>query len=125
MISFIKNYKADTIGIINSSICVIHCIATPLLLAFGVGFMANPFFKYLFLIIAFLSIFKTTQALTSGKIATLLWVSFWGFSFSTLLEDEYTWLQYSSYCFALLIIIGHIINIRHCKKCSLKTENEG
>ena len=124
MISYIKINKADTVGILNSSLCIIHCVATPLLLSFGSGFLSNPFLEYLFLIIAFISIYKTTNAVTNRKIVMLLWVAFWGFLFSTLFEDEYSWLQYSSYFFALLIIIGHILNIRHCKKCSVKTENE-
>lgn len=47
-----KINKADLIGILSSSICLVHCLATPLLVAFGVGFITNPFFKYLFLIIS-------------------------------------------------------------------------
>lgn len=45
-----KINKADLIGIASSTICLVHCIATPLLIAFGAGFITNPVFKYLFLI---------------------------------------------------------------------------
>jgi hypothetical protein len=119
-----KINKADLIGILSSSICLVHCVATPLLIAFGAGFITNPFFKYLFLIISFVSIFKATENITSKKISLLLWISFWGFLFSTLFQEEYEWLHYSGYVFAILIIIGHILNIKHCRECSKLNENE-
>ena len=58
MINSSKINKADFIGIVSSSICLVHCITTPLLIAFGTGFITNPIFKYLFLIISFVSILK-------------------------------------------------------------------
>jgi hypothetical protein len=119
-----KINKADLIGILSSSICLLHCLATPLLIAFGAGFITNPFFKYLFLIISFVSIFKATENITSKKTSLLLWISFWGFLFSTLFQEEYEWLHYSGYLFAILIIIGHILNIKHCRECSKQNENE-
>jgi hypothetical protein len=119
-----KINKADLIGILSSSICLLHCLATPLLIAFGAGFITNPFFKYLFLIISFVSIFKATENITSKKTSLLLWISFWGFLFSTLFQEEYEWLHYSGYLFAILIIIGHILNIKHCRECSKLNENE-
>ncbi len=119
-----KINKADLIGILSSSICLVHCVATPPLIAFGAGFITSPFFKYLFLFISFVSIFKATENITSKKISLLLWISFWGFLFSTLFQEEYEWLHYSGYLFAILIIIGHILNIKHCRECSKQNENE-
>jgi hypothetical protein len=106
MISTSKISKADFIGIVSSSLCLVHCIATPLLIAFGAGFITNPVFKYLFLIISFVSIFKATGNNKNTKIASLLWVSFWGFLFSSLFQEKYEWLHYSGYFFAVLIIMG-------------------
>ena len=114
MISTSKINIADLIGIVSSSLCLVHCIATPLLIAFGAGFITNPFFKYLFLIISFISIFKATENITSKKKSLLLWVSFCGFLFSILFQEEYEWLHFSGYFFAILIIIGHILNIKYC-----------
>jgi len=122
MINSKKYNIADFIGIASSSICLVHCIATPLLIAFGLKLFTEPAFTYLFLILSFVSIFKATEKITTTKIALLLWVSFWGFLFSTLFHEEYEWLHYTSYLFSVLIIIGHILNIKHCKSC--KNENE-
>lgn len=124
MINTTKSYKADIIGILSSSICLVHCIATPLLIAFGANYLTNPFFKYLFLIISFVSIFKATEKISKLKIALLLWVSFSGFLFSTLFQEEYHWLHYTGYFFAILIIVGHILNIKYCKQCSNHNHNE-
>lgn len=114
----LKKYNiADFVGITSSIICLVHCIATPLLIAFGVGFMTNPFFKYLFLVISFVSIFKSTEYTTNMKNALFFWISFFGFLFSTLFQENYHWLHYVGYFFAILIITGHILNIKHCRKC--------
>jgi hypothetical protein len=112
-----KYKKADLIGILSSSICLVHCIATPLLVIYGIGFSTNPIFKYLFLIISFVSIFKATENSTNYKISILLWLSFFGFLFSNFFHEEYHWLDYFEYLFAVLIIFGHVLNIKHCKHC--------
>jgi hypothetical protein len=113
---------ANLIGIVSSSICLVHCVATPLLIAFGVEYIINTIFKYVFLILSFASIFKATENVTNTKNAILLWVSFWGFLFSTLFQEEYEWLHYSGYFFTILIIVGHILNIKHCNQCSKHNE---
>lgn len=124
MIKTTKINKADIIGILSSSICIVHCVATPLLIAYGIGFMTNPKFKYLFLIISFVSIFKASENVKHPQIALLLWFSFLGFLFSNLFHEEFHWLDYFEYFFAGLIITGHILNIKHCKQCSQIDENE-
>lgn len=124
MIRTTGNYKADIAGILSSSFCLVHCVATPFLVSFGAGFLTNPFFRYLFLTISFVSIFKATKNLSSRKIALLLWISFLGFLFCTLFQEAYEWLHYPGYLFAILIIIGHLLNIKHCSECSKQSENE-
>jgi MerC mercury resistance protein len=124
MIKRIKFNKADLIGIISSSICLVHCLATPLLIGLGMGFISNPFFKYSFLVISFVSIYKATENISNKKIISLLWVSFLGFLFSSILQEEHHWLHYSEYLFALLIILGHILNIRYCRSCVKQDKNE-
>lgn len=112
--------KADFIGIVSSSVCLVHCILTPLLLATGASFFASSFFNFPFLILSFASVYKATEFDTHTGIALLLWTSFWGFLFSTLFREDYHWLHYSGHLFAVLLIAGHILNIRQCRKCSEK-----
>lgn len=113
-----KSIYTDSIGIISSTLCLVHCIATPLLIALGFGYFSTPFITYIFLIIAFIAIYKTTKNNKHIKNSSFLWTSFWGFVFSNLLKEEFEFLHYFEYFFGFLIIIGHINNIRICKKCN-------
>jgi hypothetical protein len=117
-------HKADIIGIVSSSICLIHCIGTPLLIAFGAGFVANSMFTYFFLIISFVAIFKSTENSTNKILSCILWCSFLGFLISTLFEEKYYWLHYAGYFFTILIIVTHLLNIRHCRQCSNHNHNK-
>lgn len=125
MINTKKYNYADFVGIASSSICLVHCIATPILIVCTKNCCdENPVLKYTFLIVAFISIFKTTENATKTKTALLLWVSFWGFLFSTLFQEEYNWLHYLAYFFSASIIVGHILNIKYCKQCKNNNCNE-
>jgi len=118
MISTFKINKADLIGILSSSICLVHCIASTLIIVCSESCCEDPVYKYIFLSISFISIYKATENITNAKIALLLWISFFGFLFSTLFQEQIYWLNYSRYLFTVLIITGHILNIKDCKECS-------
>ncbi|TDL99562.1 MAG: hypothetical protein C4K58_06630 [Flavobacteriaceae bacterium] len=111
MIVTFKANKADLIGILNSSFCLIHCIATPILMAFGFGVLANPAFEYVFLLVCFFSIFRATQCSKNDKTSVFLWICFWGFVVCTLFQDEFFWLEFVGYFFSILIVLGHLFNI--------------
>ncbi|MFN6075397.1 MAG: MerC domain-containing protein [Fluviicola sp.] len=117
------NYS-DIVGILSSSLCLVHCLATPILLAVGAAFFTHHFVAYFFLFISFISIYKTTLHSDNIKINLLLWLSFFGFTFSNILHDDFHWLLYLSYFFSVLIIIGHILNIKYCKECAKNNANE-
>lgn len=108
---------ADVFGIISSSLCIIHCLAMPILIATGVGFLSNDWVSYLFLLLSFLSISKVSYVNTSRKNIFILWFSFLGLLIITFLHDTYEWMHTLSYFFALGIIIGHILNIKQCNTC--------
>ncbi len=116
-----KTYRlADITGIINSSICIVHCIATPLLISLGAYYLESPIFAYVFIAIAFVTIVRASKRTTSIKIKTALWIGFVGLSTSLLLEETWAGFEYTGYTFSALLIISHIINIKHCKKCNEK-----
>jgi hypothetical protein len=123
--SFPKKAKrfGNIIGICSSSICLIHCLATPLLLTLGLHSLTSPWTKYVFIFIAFLAIYKTTIHSPFYKIAILLWVSFWIFLFSLLFENTYPILEYPGLLASVGIITGHILNIRYGKRCKAQDSN--
>jgi len=117
MISSEKTKFVNLIGIASTSICLIHCIAAPLIVMLGAGYFTQPFVTYIFLSVSFIAIFNITQKASNSKISLLLWVSFCGFLFCTLFQEQYEWLHFPGYLFASMIIIGHILNIKYCKSC--------
>ncbi len=110
--------KFDFVGIVNSTICTVHCIATPVLIGLGATFLESLIFAYLFVAIAFVSIFIAAKKTTSIKIKTALWISFVGLAVSLLLEDKWEGFEYTGYLFSTSTIITHIVNIKHCRKCN-------
>jgi MerC mercury resistance protein len=111
--------NSNNIGIINSSICLLHCIATPILIGLGASFLTHPIFTYLFIVIAILSAFMATKKTQSLYIKAALWIGVIGFGACLLLEDAWKGFEYLGYAFSLAIIVTHIINRKHCKKCEV------
>jgi hypothetical protein len=124
MLKIQKRNVPDLIGVATSSLCLIHCIAMPVLIALGAGYFSHAYIKYAFLLISFFSIYRATEKNSFQKQHLLLWAAFWGFLMSNLFHEEYTCLVYTEYFFALLIIVGHVLNIRYCKTCVVDQEDE-
>lgn len=116
MIQTNKIYWADKLGAISAFLCIIHCLAVPTLLSMGMGFLKNPIVTILFVIVAFISIFKTTNKTTSKGTKLFLWFSFAGFVTSIFLEESAPIFEYLMFLFSGFIIAGHIYNARHCLK---------
>jgi hypothetical protein len=66
--------------------------------------------------IAFISIYKTTKGNFIQAISVFLWVAFIGFVISLLLEKHAEIFEYGMFVFSILIIVGHIYNMRNCLK---------
>jgi hypothetical protein len=126
MNSSYKLKKADFLGILSSSICLVHCITTPLLIAFGTSFISSDLFKYMFLILSFWAVLSTTKNQKPTKIVILLWISFFGFSFSNLFQERYDYLHYTGYFFTILLIFGHLLNSKqyYRSNCNLNQYQE-
>ena len=114
----ISTIFSNCLGIAGSFLCLIHCLASPLLMIIGMNFLLNPYVKYIFLMMSFGAIYDATRHNTDIKTASFLWVSFTIFLFSTLFMEEFEWLHIISYISSVLVIIGHIINLIKCKKCN-------
>jgi hypothetical protein len=111
-------HKADVVGIIASSLCLLHCIATPLLLAMGAAFFTHPIITYLFLVVSFFAIYKSSQKPTHTIIRWLLWLHFGGYLLAVVLHETLHTPEVFSYVFATLIILTHVSNIAYCKYCN-------
>lgn len=111
-----KIYWADKLGAISAFLCIIHCLAIPAFLALGVSFLNNPIIAFLFVLTAFISIYNTTKGKFTKGISLYLWFSFIGFVGSIIFEERAEIFEYTMFIFSLLIILGHLYNIRNCLK---------
>ncbi|WP_179319411.1 MerC domain-containing protein [Winogradskyella helgolandensis] len=116
MIQTKKIYWADKLGAISAILCIIHCLAVPALLSLGKGFISNPIIAYLFIAIAFVSIYKATNGRFLKPISIFLWLAFIGFFISMLLENQAEVFEYTMFLFSGLIILGHLYNMQYCNK---------
>jgi len=129
--------KSDSIGVLASMICLVHCIATPFI------FIAQAcsssccestpiwwkWIDYLFLIISFVAVYYSTKLTTNKKISLELWLS-WVALFLIILNEKIQLIhlpEYSIYIPALSLIILHIYNKKfcHCKDDKCCTTNPG
>ena len=111
-----KIWWSDKLGVISAFICLIHCLAVPSLLAMGISFLGNPIITFLFILIAFISIYKTTKGNSIQAGSVFLWVAFLGFVISMLLEERAKIFEYAMFTFSIFIISGHVYNMRNCLK---------
>ena len=118
-------YKPDNLGAFASSICLIHCLATPFL------FIAQScsttccettpiwwqWIDYLFLIISFFAVYRSTKTTSNKNIKPLLWIS-WSFLFIAIATEKLHFIhipEFIKYTAGLSLIVFHIYNIKYCK----------
>ncbi|WP_299311685.1 MerC domain-containing protein [uncultured Aquimarina sp.] len=115
--------KPDSIGAIASTLCLIHCIATPLIFIVQSSSMTCcngvpawwGSIDYLFLIISFFAIYHSTQTTSKNWIKTSLWLSF--LSLATIIVNEKnTWFYLDEkliYVPTIALIVLHLYNKKY------------
>ena len=122
--------KPDAIGAIVSTLCVVHCLLTPLLFV-AQSYTAThsheaPFWwknlDYLFILISIIAVYESTKKSTNKLIKAGLWMS-WIILFLLILNEKLVWIELDeiiTYCVALTLSMLHIYNLNYCQ---CKTEN--
>ena len=122
--------KPDTIGAIVSTLCVVHCLLTPLLFV-AQSYTAThsheaPFWwknlDYLFILISIIAVYESTKKSTNKLIKAGLWMS-WIMLFLLILNEKLVWIELDeiiTYSVALTLSMLHIYNLNYCK---CETEN--
>ena len=119
------NIKYDSIGIIASSLCMIHCIITPFIFVAKacteVCCSETPVWwqmiDYAFLIISFLAIYYITKKNKSIWFKVLFWLP-WAILFLTLLNHSFVFFHMHKnfiYIPAFTIVILHLYNLKYGK----------
>lgn len=113
--------KADYIGILGSLLCIVHCLAMPVLAlgsAFGhdhhmhIGFLS---LDYLFILINAAAVYFATREHRSVFVRILLWFALLLFAVSLIFEERNVVFQWLGYLGSALLITGHVINLYICQ----------
>ena len=125
----ILDKKSDELGVLSSTLCMLHCLATPfLLMAVPSSSIINSgspgwwsWLDIVFLAISFFAIFKTVQQSTLRWLQTSLIVSGIILSFLILNERfEVVEIPFDMvYLPAFALVVLHLINRRRCR-CQAK-----
>ncbi len=109
--------KADYIGITGSLLCIIHCLATPILLltvnfaheSLKVGYLS---LDYVFIVVNIFAVYHATKHAHSVVIKRALWSFLVLFTACLLLEEVSETFEYIGYAASLGLVVTHLINIR-------------
>ncbi len=117
--------NSDKIGVVSSSLCMLHCFATPFLFLSqsSLIFLSLDFtlpwllINYVFLFISFIAIFFSVKN-SSNKIIRVLLYLFW-FLLSGLIINESLGIlsipETATYLSASSLICLHIYNLNYCR----------
>jgi MerC mercury resistance protein len=109
-------HKADWAGIVSSTLCTIHCLLTPVLLAFQVSTWHLSFMGYVLLFLSFCAVFHVTMHAPRKAIKSLLWIGFLGLAIGILFEEDFIWAEASNYIGSTMLIIGHFWHLHDSRK---------
>lgn len=110
--------KADYIGITGSVLCLIHCLAAPMVVmtssllrddTLRAGFLS---LDYVFIIINIVAVYFATRQHSSSALRTALWSFLLLFTVGLLLEDVSPVFEYVAYAASAGLVISHMLNLR-------------
>ena len=117
----ISSIHPDNLGATFSSLCVIHCFATPFLFITQSYLLVVPGWwqalNYLFLSISFFAVYKTSKNSSSQMVKTLLYL-FWSILAMLLISEEFELFhlpEFITYIIGLSLAGLHIYNKRYCQ----------
>ena len=117
--------KPDAIGSLASALCLIHCVATPFIFitqACTISCCAEaPIWwqaiDYIFIIISFFAILRSTQTSSNKTIKILLW-STWFIFFVSILNKTIQLLSLNInfiYVIGTILALLHVYNLNYCQ----------
>ena len=103
---------SDLYGVLNSALCVAHCVAMPVLISLGAAYLSHPLVSVLFIVLAGWAVRSAMGLNTSSTLRAIMWTSWLVFVVSLLLEDRYPTLEWTGISASVGLILGHLYNMR-------------
>lgn len=123
-IKFLIN-NSDFFGILTCSLCLVHCISTPLILislsslntklSMSYSWWSN--LDYVFLLISFFMVYISVQTTRIKSMKFLFWLS-WFSLFLVIINEKtefYIFSEYLTYLTATGLSLLHLFNLKYCK----------
>lgn len=101
---------SDGLGILNSAICLVHCIAMPVFIAIGASFLQHPSIGWGFVALAFIAVQGAVRRRNNPRVALLLGIGWALFAVGIALEGAHHELELLTYTGSVTLIAGHILN---------------
>ncbi len=117
--------NADILGIISSVLCIIHCLAIPVIIAFGM--ISNSFghhhhyhwLDYIFVGLAAFAVYYASLKAANNTLKIGLWLSLVVFSSGIFLHEVSHDFLYLSLVGSLALVVLHIFNYRAHRTCRI------
>ena len=129
----ISTIHPDNIGATFSTLCVIHCFATPFLFLTQaqtslVELSSVPLWwqllNYVFIIVSFFAVKRTVKNSSNELVKSLLWVS-WVLLSALILNEEFEIMhmpEMLTYFAGISLATLHVYNLKYCQ-CKCESEN--
>jgi chromate transport protein ChrA len=132
IIKKLSSQSADILGISASLLCMIHCLALPVMISLGYIFKFSDdhdhvhehwhWMDYFFVFLAIWAVYNAAKNTHSKRIKIALWIAVLFFSIAILLHDINPFMIVISIGASLALVIIHIINWKYHKKCKILNE---
>lgn len=105
------NNSKDLLGMVNSAVCMIHCLAMPILIATGVKFLSHPLLEVLFVLGAAWAVQGAIGIRTPRGLRVAMWTLCIVFAVSILFEERHPWFEWCSLAASAGLIVAHLVNL--------------
>ena len=109
---------ADILGLSNAALCMVHCMAVPVLVASGAAFIAHPAVELFFVGLAAWAVWSATRHSSNKPLQGVLWTLLVLFSIGLLLEDLHPLMEWLSMGASLSMVVAHALNLRYRTTCA-------
>jgi len=109
--------QADLLGMANSMLCLVHCLAMPLLISLGTGFLGHPMVELLFITLSAWAVQGAVRN-AQNRMKIVLW-SLWAvFAGALVLEHFSHAFEWIGLAASAGLVLGHAMNYRDRSKRS-------
>lgn len=118
------NPKSDVMGIISSGLCLIHCLAGPVMVLLGYTFIEPDgwhVWDFVFLAISAWAIYSVFRGHSPKWIKAGLLSSFFLLALSIFFSHDEVVFSVLAWLAAGGLVVFHAFNIRHARHCQVKT----